>query len=29
VLPITIAANPADPGVLTLPVLSGPRPGGT
>ena len=29
VLPVTIAANPADPGVLTLPVLSGPGPVGT
>ncbi len=29
VLPVTIAANPADPGVLTLPVLSGPGPGAT
>jgi hypothetical protein len=29
VLPVTIAANPADPGALTLPVLSGPGPVGT
>jgi predicted acyl esterase len=29
VLPVTIAANPADPGVLTLPVLSGPGPANT
>ncbi|MEP6761062.1 MAG: hypothetical protein ABJA93_06820 [Sporichthyaceae bacterium] len=28
-LPVTIAANPADPGVLTLPVLSGPGPANT
>jgi predicted acyl esterase len=26
VLPVTISADPADPGVLTLPVLSGPGP---
>ena len=29
VLPVTVAANPADPAVLTMPVLSGPGPAGT